>query len=171
MNKDDILKEKRQYFHKLLIALGEVKYKEIIVEGNCGVTSTTDLNEKQLDKLISEAKQRLSKGNKKVQPYKAKVQPEEKQLRMWRNKCLLVMNQRNIKATPKDWTAVNTELAKKQYQWVLSPKQIEKGIINRKGLYAFQSLEDLKKLFKQLCSIRDNEKDRNEHLKNLANKN
>ncbi len=160
------LKEKRQYFHQLLIALGEVRYKDVIVSTLFSVESTTALNEQQLDTLISEAKARLNKN-----PRPVSYQDSSKMLRLWRNKCLLVLNERGIVATPKDWTAVNAELSKKQFQWVLSPAQTQSGLVNRKGLYAFRTVEDLKKLFKQLCSIRDNERTHTEKLKDLALKN
>ncbi|MBS2100414.1 hypothetical protein [Carboxylicivirga linearis] len=166
MINQETVKQKRQYFHQLLLALGEERYKEVIVEAHFGVCSTKELSEKQLDILISDAKKRL--GNNQ-QP---KQDPESsKMLRMWRNKCLLVLNERGIIASPKDWSAVNQELSKKQFQWVLSPAQLASGITNHKGLYAFRKVDDLKKLFKQLCSIRDNEQIKAKELKELALKN
>lgn len=162
------LKQKRQYFHQLLIQLGEARYKEVIVEVKFGVESTTELTEKQIDELINDAKSRLHNNNRN-QP--RKPQDEQRLLKMWRNKCLLVLNERGIVATPKDWTAVNQELAKKQFQWILTDAQVERGLINHKGLYAFQTLDGLKKLFKQLCSIRDNEQAKAKQLKDLALKN
>ena len=164
------IKQKRQYFHQLLIRLGEVKYKEIIVEAEFGVSSTSKINEPwKMDKLIKAAEARLQKQNN--QPQKTPVAQEQKQLRKLRNKCLLVLNERGIIATPKDWSMVNDELAKKQYQWVMSERQRLTGIINRRGLYAFRTVEDLKKLFNQLCSIRDNEKAKAKILNDLALKN
>lgn len=163
---DQELKQKRQYFHQLLIQLGEVRYKDVIVGVKFNVDSTTDLNLKQMNALISDAQKRLYKGTSKP-----KNNNENKSLRMWRNKCLLVLNERGILATPKDWTAVNQELSKKQFQWVLTDAQAESGIINRKGLYAFTTVDVLKKLFKQLCSIRDNELKKAKELRDLALKN
>ncbi len=160
----DRLKEKRQYFHRLLIRLGEVKYKEVIVESAFGVSSTSDITEEwKMDKLISEAENRLYRQGKQ-QPISATSQ---KQLRKWRNRCLLVLNERGIVATPKNWSAINEELSKKQYQWIMP----EGNIINRKGLYAFRTVNDLKKLFNQLCAIRDNEMAKAAILKDLALKN
>jgi hypothetical protein len=162
------LKQKRQYFHQLLIQLGEARYKEVIVEAKFGVESTTQLTENQLNELINDAKSRLHNNNRN-QPRQPK--DEQRLVKMWRNKCLLVLNERGIVATPKDWTAINQELAKKQFQWVLTNAQAASGIINHKGLYAFQTVDSLKKLFKQLCSIRDNEQAKAKQLKDLALKN
>ena len=61
------LKEKRQLFHRLLLALGEEKYKEVIVEGTFpGIESTTELNEQQLDRLIFEARTRMGNRGQEV---------------------------------------------------------------------------------------------------------
>lgn len=163
---EQTLKQKRQQFHQILIRLGEARYKEVIVEAKYGVSSTTQLNEKQLNALISDANKRLHKGSSKP-----KKGDESKLLRMWRNKCLLVLNERGIVATPKDWSAVNQELSKKQFQWVLTDAQANQGYVNHKGLWAFTKVDDLKKLFKQLCSIRDNEQAKAKQLKDLAIKN
>ncbi len=169
MSNLETLKQKRQYFHQLLLALGEERYKEVIVEAHFGVSSTRDLNEEQLNILIDDARKRL--GNNQNAGADLQSVPSQKQLRMWRNKCLLVLNERGIKATPKDWTAVNEELSKKQYQWILKPALVANGKVNRKGLYAFRTADDLKKLFKQLCSICDNEQAKAKELKDLALKN
>ncbi len=144
---EQILKQKRQYYHQLLIALGEERYKEVIVETRFGVDSTTRLNIGQLDELISDAQKRLNTSKK----------PDPRYVKMWRNKCLLVLNERGIIASPKNWDPVNNELAKKQFQWIMTADQAARGLVNHKGLYAFATVDDLKKLFKQLCSIRDNE--------------
>ena len=164
MKNEQTLKHKRQYFHQLLISLGEVKYKDVIVSSRFNCDSTRELNEWQLDELIKDAKHRMGIRNRPA--------PDDaKQIRTWRNRCLLVLAQRGIEPTPKDWSTVNNELAKKQYQWIMSPQQLEKGIINQKGLYAFGSVADLKKLFNQLSSIRDNEHAKAIKLRELAMKN
>jgi|GEM_PF-3290064 len=155
-----ILKEKRQLFHRLLLALGEDKYKEVIVEGTFpGIESTKDLNEQQLDRLISDAKTRMGNRGQEVKrrPIAAANAPEEYQVKQLRNKILQVLSQRGIKSTPKDWTQVNTELAAPRYQWVLSEEQRAAGIVNKRGLGTFNTPETLRKLFYQLCAIRDNE--------------
>lgn len=157
------IKEKRQYFHQLLLRLGEVKYKEVIVESEFGVSSTRDLNHGQMDKLIADALNRMNQNSHKKPATKANT---EKQIRHWRSKVLLVLGERGIKATKRDWSVINEELSKKQYQWISSGNQI-----NTKGLYAFRTVQDLKKLFKQLCSIRDNEQKKAEELKQLASLN
>jgi len=164
------LKAKRQYFHQLLLANGEAKFKDVIVNTLFGVDSTKELNADQLDTLIAEAKQRLAK-RKNIPGPQQDLAKDEKQLKNWRNKCLLVLNQRGITSTPKDWSPVNNELAKKQYQWILTPEQREKGLVNHKGLYTFHTVEDLKKLFNQLVAIRDAEKVMAEREKKLANNN
>lgn len=156
----DTLKQKRQYYHQLLIALGEERYKEVIVSARFGVESTTGLSEESLDILIGEARMRL---NTKQRP----ITGTETNVRRWRNKCLLVLNERGILATPKDWAAVNAELAKKQYQWIMTNDQVKRGLVNHKGLYAFTRIEDLKKLFRQLTAIRDNEQSKAAQLKQL----
>ncbi|MBN1987851.1 MAG: hypothetical protein JW783_00455 [Bacteroidales bacterium] len=160
------LKEKRQHYHRLLLALGEAKYKDVIVSTRFNVNSTKELSAPQLDALITEAKQRLAK----VSPKAAKSE-DELQLKRWRNKCLLLLNQRGITATPKDWSPVNKELEKKQYQWILTEEQRSKGLVNHKGLYAFNTVESLVKLFKQLANIRDNEMAKAKEIKNLTLKN
>jgi len=160
----DTLKQKRQYYHQLLIALGEERYKDVIVSSRFGVETTTNLTEAQIDMLITDARTRLNK-----RPRQSKN--PERLIRQWRNKCLLVLNERGIFATPKDWSAVNHELAKKQYQWILTQEQIKKGIVNHKGLYAFNTLDDLKKLFRQLTAIRDNEQQKQSQLKQLMIRN
>lgn len=157
---EDNLKEKRQLFHRLLIALGEVKYKEVIVEGMFpGIESTMSLNEQQLDMLISDAKNRLGRRGQDVKRRQITPanSPEEYQIKQLRNKCLQVLTERGIKSTPKDWTAVNKELAAPRYQWVLSEEQRATGVINKRGIGTFNTVESLKKLFYQLCAIRDNE--------------
>lgn len=157
----DTLKQKRQYFHQLLIRLGEVKYKELIVEAEFGVTSTSQITEEwKLDKLIADALNRLKQNDNKPAIPKS---DSDKKLRHWRNRCLLVLAERGISATAKDWSSINDELSKKQYQWIMTGEQI-----NRRGFYAFSTVKDLQKLFKQLCSIRDNEQIRAEQLKKLA---
>lgn len=165
MTKHDTLKHKRQYYHQLLVALGEEAHKETIVASAFGTTSTQDLNAKQLDSLIADAKKRLAANANSAQ------EKADFQVKKWRNKCLLVLNQRGIMAKPKDWSAVNDELAKKQYQWILTDQQREKGIVNHKGLYAFGTVLDLKKLFWQLAAIRDAEMKRNARLKELISNN
>ncbi len=160
------LKQKRQHYHRLLIALGEERYKDVIVSTRFGVDSTKRLSEKQIDALIAEAKERLARSSRKPEP-----QNTERELKRWRNKCLLVMNERGITATPKDWTAVNAELAKKQYQWIMTKEQAKKGIANHKGLYAFSTVADLRKLFNQLVAIRDNERKKDKEMKVLMLKN
>ena len=164
MNDDQTLKAKRQHYHQLLIALGEVKYKDVIVSARFNVDSTRDLSERQMDELISDAKHRMGKRNRPAQD-------DAKQIRTWRNRCLLVLAQRGIEPDPKDWSPVNNELAKKQYQWIMTPEQMKKGIINQKGLYAFSTVPDLKKLFNQLSSIRDNEARKAMKIRDLAMKN
>ena len=164
------LKAKRQYFHQLLLANGEAKFKDVIVNTLFGVESTKELNADQLNTLIDEAKQRLDQRKNTTGPQQD-LAKDEKQLKNWRNKCLLVLNQRGITPTPKDWSPVNNELAKKQYQWILTPEQREKDLVNHKGLYTFHTVEDLKKLFNQLVAIRDAEKVMAEREKKLANNN
>lgn len=166
MTSTDTLKRKRQYFHQILVALGEEAYKEVIVSAMFGTESTLELTEKQLDKLIADAKTRLNSNRKPVTDDKAEIT-----IKKWRNKCLLVLNERGIMANPKDWTAVNAELAKKQYQWVLTDEQRAKGIENHKGLYAFTTVDSLKKLFQQLAAIRDNEIKHNNKLKAIMHQN
>lgn len=160
-NNEFTLKAKRQQFHKLLIALGEEKYKEVIVEGTFhGIESTKDLNELQLDRLIADAQARMGKRGMetKCRPLAAANAPEETQIRSLRNKCLQVLGERGIKSTAKDWTAVNAELAAPRYQWVLTDEQRAQGMINKRGIGTFNTVESLRKLFYQLCAIRDNQK-------------
>ncbi|MEA4981435.1 MAG: hypothetical protein VB066_01830 [Paludibacter sp.] len=158
---EDNLKDKRQQFHLLLIALGEVKYKEVIVEGMFpGIESTMSLNEQQLDRLIADATNRMGNRGQDVKrrPISPANAPEEYQIKQLRNKCLQVLTERGIKSTPKDWTAVNKELEAPRYQWVLSEEQRAAGVINKRGIGTFNTVESLKKLFYQLCAIRDNER-------------
>jgi len=154
------MKQKRQQFHQLLIALGEEKYKEVIVEGTfAGVEHTTQLNETQLDQLINDAQTRLGNRGIKVErrPLAPVHNPEEYQIKQLRNKCLQVLNQRGITSTPKDWSAVNNELAAPRYQWILSEIQRAAGVINHRGIGTFNTVDSLRKLFYQLCAIRDNQ--------------
>lgn len=164
MNNEQALKQKRQRFHQLLIRLGWEHYKETIVSSRFNVDSTTELDERQMDELIADAIHHL---NRKARPEAADI----KQLRTWRNRCLLVLSQRGITATASNWTPINQELAKKQYQWVLTADQMAAGIINHKGLYAFTTVDDLKKLFNQLSAIRDNEQIRIRREQEMALKN
>lgn len=167
------LREKRQLYHRMLIALGEERYKKLIVSERFGVESTSRLTEKQMNMLIADAKLRLEKL-RKTNPHSAKASHEEKKehlIRKWRNKCLLVLNERGITATPKDWSNVNRELAKKQYQWIMPPEKQKREIVNSKGLYAFNTVEDLKKLFHQLVAIRDNERKKAKELRELMLRN
>lgn len=180
MTTTDILKAKRQRYHKMLLTLGEAKYKDVIVSAQFGVQHTTELTEKQLDSLIADAQARIDnlKRNTPVRANKQAVranndspQPDDKAIRTWRNKCLQVLTQRGITATPKNWQPVNDELAKKQYQWILTPAQQAQGKVNSKGLYTFNTVDDLKKLFNQLVAIRDAEKKRDAKLKILTQNN
>ena len=155
------LKQKRQQYHKLLLSLGEEKYKDVIVEATfSGCESTTQLNESQIDRLITEAQARLGKRGVPAQrkPLSPTLNPEEHQIRQLRNKCLQVMGERGFKSTPKDWSAINNELSAPRYQWVLSEEQRQSGLINKRGIGTFNTVKSLRKLFYQLCAIRDNEK-------------
>ncbi len=163
MTKDERLKQKRQYFHQLLIALGEAKYKDVIVSSRFNTNSTKELDEWQLDELIADAKHR---GTRTVP-----ATDDNRQIRTWRNRCLQVLAQRGITATPNNWNDVNEELARKHFQWIMTPQQMNKGLTNHKGLYAFRTVADLKKLFNQLASIRDNEARKANYLRDLASKN
>ncbi len=146
--------QKRQRFHQLLLRTGEVEYKaEIINSFFPGITSTKNLNDFQMSVLLADAEQRAGIRQKKAQRKPQK--PESAGIRRMRNKVLLVLAERGIKATPKDWSKVNQELSAKRYQWILTDEQRQKGLINQKGLLAFNTVEDLQKLFKQLCRIRD----------------
>jgi hypothetical protein len=163
------LKEKRQYYHKLLLALGEAQFKDVIISSQFGVESTTELTEAQLDSLIFDARKRLN--NLRKPTTESVVKPNEATIKRLRNKCLLVLNERGITATPKDWSPINNELAKKQYQWILTPEQEAQGLINKKGLYAFNTEVSLKKLFNQLSAIRDAEKKKAEKMKEITQNN
>lgn len=158
------VKQKRRLFHQLLITLGEAQYKDVIVSSLFGVDSTCQLSERQLDELILDAKHRLGNRNRPVAD-------DARQVRTWRNRCLLVLGQRGITATPNDWSQINDELSKKHFQWIMTPQQLEKGLTNHKGLYAFRTVADLKKLFNQLSSIRDNEARKAQQLRELARRN
>jgi len=158
---DTRLKGKRQQYHKLLIALGEEKYKEVIIEGTFpGKEHTTDLTEAQIDILISDAESRMGKRGMEVKRVSIAPanNPEEFQIKQLRNKCLQVLTERGIKTTPKDWSQVNNELAAPRYQWVLSEEQRAAGMINKRGIGTFNTVDSLRKLFYQLCAIRDNQK-------------
>ena len=159
---------KRQRFHRLLISLGEVEHKEAIVTEHTGTGSTSAITEAQLDALIADALKRLAQ---KKQPAGSNAGKEDKAIRTWRNKCLLVLAERGIRATAKDWTAINAELGKKHYQWVLTDAQRASGTANAKGLYAFSTVESLKKLFGQLAAIRDAERIKSQQVKKLAAQN
>jgi len=155
------LKEKRQIYHRLLLALGEEKYKSVIIEGTFpGKEHTTELTEAQIDILILDAERRM--GNRGVEVKRVSLapanNPEEYQIKQLRNKCLQVLTERGIKTTPKDWSQVNNELAAPRYQWVLTEEQRAAGIINKRGIGTFNTVESLRKLFYQLCAIRDNQK-------------
>jgi len=155
------LKEKRQQYHKLLLSLGEEKYKEVIIEGTFpGKEHTTDLTEAQIDILIADAEQRAGNRGKEVKRISVAPanNPEEYQIKQLRNKCLQVLSERGIKTTPKDWSQVNNELSAPRYQWVLTEEQRAAGIINKRGIGTFNTVESLRKLFYQLCAIRDNQK-------------
>lgn len=146
------LSQKRQYFHQLLLMNGEVKHKrEIINSFFNGVQSTKTLNIFQMNRIIRETEQRMGVRKRQLSVSTNNVTA----VRKLRNKCLQVLTQRDITATAKDWSKVNTELEAKRYQWVLTDEQKAKGYINKKGLIAFTTVEDLQKLLRQLCKIRD----------------
>lgn len=104
--------------------------------------------------LITDAEERAGIRQKARRTVATKA-PETAAVRKMRNKVLLVLAERGIKATAKDWSEVNKELSAKRYQWILSDEQHKKGLTNQKGLLAFSTVEDLQKLFRQLCRIRD----------------
>lgn len=153
----ETLAEKRQRFHRLLLQLGEAAHKEDIVSSFFpGITSTSSLDIFQMNVLLKDAEQRAGIGYKARRTAAAKA-PETAAVRKLRNKCLLVLAERGIRATAKDWSDINAELAAKRYQWILSDAQREQGLTNLRGLTAFTTVEDLQKLFRQLCKIRDME--------------
>lgn len=160
---EETLKQKRQLFHRLLIAMGEEKYKEVIVEGTFpGIESTKDLTEQQLDRLISEAEARMGRRGQHIK--RAQLPSPhgegaggEVEIRKLRNRCLQVLSERGITSTPKDWSAVNHELEADRYQWILTDEQRAAGIKNKRGIGTFNTVESLRKLLTQLCAIRDNE--------------
>ena len=155
------LKNKRQQYHRLLLALGEEKYKSVIIEGTFpGKESTMELTEAQLDILISDAERRAGNRGQEVkrQSIAPANNPEEYQIKKMRNKCLQVLAERGIKSTPKDWQPVNNELEAPRYQWILTDEQRAQGMINKRGIGTFNTVESLRKLFYQLCAIRDNQK-------------
>jgi len=155
------LKNKRQQYHKLLLSLGEEKYKSVIIEGTFpGKESTMQLTESQLDTLIFEAERRMGNRGQEVKhrPLAPANNPEEYQIKQLRNKCLQVLAERGIKSTPKDWQPVNKELEAPRYQWILTDEQRAQGMINKRGIGTFNTVESLRKLFYQLCAIRDNQK-------------
>jgi Protein of unknown function (DUF1018). len=166
------LKQKRQYFHQLLIKAGATAHKEMILDIHFGVTSSKELTEAQLDEIILEYEQHLGIDKKQYRkPVKRNKEQDEVLIRRLRNKILLVLAERGIRATAKDWKPVNDELSAKRYQWIMTPDQQQKGIVNHKGLLAFTTPESLEKLFRQLCRIRDNEKEHNAIIKNLTEQN
>jgi hypothetical protein len=167
MKSTDRLARKRQFYHQLLLRLNEAKYKEVITSGTYGVKSTRALSEAQLDSLISNAELRLEERQRTFAT-KPKPASDDVEVRKLRNKCLLVLSQRGITATPKDWSSINKELEAKRYQWVLPEPIREKGLINKRGLLAFKTKDDLTKLFQQLCQIRDTEKERTEVMQSRA---
>jgi hypothetical protein len=156
METTERLKKKRQLYHRLLLMLGEAKYKEVITEGTFGVESTTEITESQLDSLISNAQIRINERRSNVRPTATKPE-NDAEIRRLRNECLIVMSERGIRPQSKDWSPINKELEADRYQWVLTDAQRAKGIKNTRGLMAFNNKEVLTKLFKQLCVIRDNE--------------
>lgn len=171
--KEARLKTKRQRFHQLLLQLGEEKYKELIVNTAFGVDSTTQLTEAQLDQLIRDTEQRIGANRTDARPTvsKQKDNTNDTRIRRLRNKVLLVLAQRGIKATPKDWSAINQELSAKRYQWIMTDEQREQGICNQRGLLTFVTEADLEKLFQQLCRIRDNEKEQKTKIIELSKQN
>lgn len=161
------LKQKRQQFHRLLLANGEEKYKEVIIEGTFpGKEHTTDLTEAQIDILITDAERRngCRKGKSGLVPTIQRMpitstnSTEEYQIKQQRNKCLIVLSERGIRPVAKDWSPINNELSAPRYQWILTDEQRAQGMINKRGIGTFNTVESLKKLFYQLCAIRDNEK-------------
>lgn len=156
MTTEQRLSKKRQFYHQLLLRLGEAKYKEVITEGSFGVESTTELTEAQLDSLISNAQLRINEKCVNVRPTADKP-VNDAEIRRLRNKCLIALSERGIRPQSKDWSPINKELEADRYQWVLTDAQRAKGVKNKRGLMAFNNKEVLTKLFKQLCVIRDNE--------------
>lgn len=153
----ETITEKRQRYHRLLLQLGEAEHKEEIINSFFpGTTSTKQLNTFQMSVLIRDAEQRAG-INYKPRRTAATKAPETAAVRRMRNKCLLVLAERGIHAKTNDWSKVNKELEAKRYQWILTEEHKEKGYVNSKGLLAFTTVEDLQKLFNQLCSIRDME--------------
>lgn len=167
---EERLKGKRQYFHNLLVKLGEVQYKDMIIETRFGVESSKELTEEQLNIIIADTEKRLN-PQPKTQQKSVTDFDQDKIIRQLRNKCLVVLNERGISATPKDWSKINTELTAARYQWILSEAEKEKGIVNKRGLMAFKTKEQLQKLFYQLCQIRDNEKKQAKDITRLATNN
>jgi hypothetical protein len=169
----ETLLQKRKQYHRILIELGEEKYKDVIVGATFpGKASTTELSETQLDVLIHDAKTRAGEhAYERRQPLSPTTNPEQSEIRRLRNKCLLVLAERGITATPKDWSAVNRELEADRYQWILTDRERAAGRKNKRGLIAFNTPESLRKLFKQLCSIRDNQQVIIKRIRETAAKN
>ena len=167
---EERLKGKRQFFHNLLVKLGEVQYKDMIIETRFGVESSKELTEEQLNILITDTEKRLNPQQKVAQKISNDFD-QDKIIRQFRNKCLIVLNERGISATPKDWSKINIELTAARYQWIVSEDEKQKGIVNKRGLMAFKTKEQLQKLFYQLCQIRDNEKKQAKNITRLATNN
>ncbi len=151
----ETLAQQRQRYHRLLLQLGEAEYKEEIISSywpNC--TSTKQLNTFQMNILLRDAEERAG-IRQKARTTAATKAPTTAAVRKMRSRILLVLAERGITAKVSDWSQVNKELEAKRYQWILSEEQRAKGLVNKKGLLAFTTVEDLQKLLKQLCRIRD----------------
>jgi hypothetical protein len=90
-----LIKEKRVLVHKLLWKLGATKSKTAFLE-EYGVTSTTELNDEEIDHLI----QRLQ--NSVDNRYNS-----SKELRYWRSCALSLLNKCGVYVTNNDWDRVN----------------------------------------------------------------
>jgi hypothetical protein len=137
------IKQKRQKFNTLLY-YGQMRdAKEHILSG-MGVKSTTELSEKQLDQVIDRV-QRIVDERQSTQ---------DKQVREWRHKCLLMVNACGIDT--KDWNAVNAFMLDKR--------------ISGKHLYELTQTE-LVELHRKLHNVKANKDKKQAEINRLKTSN
>lgn len=122
------IKQKRQKFN-ILLHYGHMRDAKEHILGSYGVTSTTQLTEKQLDEVILRVQHIVDE----------KQEAKDLQIREWRHKCLKMIRECGVDTS--DWNAVNAFMLDKR--------------IAGKHLYEL-SLAELAILHKKLHNVKAN---------------
>ena len=137
MFKEQRIKNKRRRFNALLHVTKMAHVKMHILNGY-GVESTTELHESDLDNEIRNLESQLQQQKEDA----------PKEIRRWRHKCLRIIGSCDVDTA--DWNDVNA--------FLMQPR------LGNRVLYDYKTVDELKKLHRQLNAIADNKKVKAERI-------